>query len=179
MPKQLDSHGTRRVAATTHVAGSTTLRDCRESRSRSDADQYNITGVRQNSTLSQYLALDGIYHLLWAAFPNNPTPRLRLVMPLKPSSTGFSPSLTPFSKGLEAGSEEHTTILTNIPGPIADDAKTPQFLITNLDYDSYVGQIAIGRLNNGTLEMNKRYSLCGEEKITSGHKFSALYTFKG
>ena len=44
------------------------------------------------------------------------------------------------------------TILTNIPGPIADDAKTPQFLITNLDYDSYVGQIAIGRLNNGTLE---------------------------
>ena len=71
------------------------------------------------------------------------------------------------------------TILTNIPGPIADDAKTPQFLITNLDYDSYVGQIAIGRLNNGTLEMNKRYSLCGEEKITSGHKFSALYTFKG
>jgi GTP-binding protein len=71
------------------------------------------------------------------------------------------------------------TILTNIPGPIADDTKTPQFLITNLDYDSYVGQIAIGRLNNGTLEMNKRYSLCGEEKITSGHKFSALYTFKG
>jgi GTP-binding protein len=40
------------------------------------------------------------------------------------------------------------TILTNIPGPIADDTKTPQFLITNLDYDSYVGQIAIGRLNN-------------------------------
>ena len=71
------------------------------------------------------------------------------------------------------------TILTNIPGPIADDAKTPQFLITNLDYDSYVGQIAIGRLNHGTLEMNKRYSLCGEEKTTSGHKFSALYTFKG
>ena len=71
------------------------------------------------------------------------------------------------------------TILTNIPGPIADDAKTPQFLITNLDYDSYVGQIAIGRLNHGTLEMNKRYSLCAEEKTTSGHKFSALYTFKG
>ena len=70
-------------------------------------------------------------------------------------------------------------ILATIPGPIADDTKTPQFLITNLDYDSYVGQIAIGRLNNGTLEMNKRYSLCGEENTTSGHKFSALYTFKG
>ena len=59
---------------------------------------------------------------------------------------------------LEDGSETldplFNTILNNIPGPIADDQKTPQFLITNLDYDSYVGQIAIGRLNNGTLEMN-------------------------
>ncbi|CAL6279408.1 unnamed protein product [Bathycoccus prasinos] len=59
-------------------------------------------GTCSLSVSRQYLALDGIYHLLRAAFPNNPTPRLRLVMPLKPSSTGFSPSLTPFSKGLEA-----------------------------------------------------------------------------
>ena len=86
---------------------------------------------------------------------------------------------------LELESESKTldhlfnTIIDNIPGPIADNEKTPQFLITNLDYDSYVGQIAIGRLNNGTLEMNKSYSLCGQEKITSGQKFSALYTFKG
>ena len=71
------------------------------------------------------------------------------------------------------------TIIDSIPGPIADNEKTPQFLITNLDYDSYVGQIAIGRLNNGILEMNKSYSLCGEEKTISGQKFSALYTFKG
>ena len=71
------------------------------------------------------------------------------------------------------------TILSQIKGPIADDSHKPQFLITNLDYDSYVGQVAIGRLNNGTLEMNKIYSLCGKEKTTNGHKFSAIYTFKG
>ena len=71
------------------------------------------------------------------------------------------------------------TILTQIKGPIADDTHKPQFLITNLDYDSYVGQVAIGRLNNGTLEMNKTYSLCGKDKTTNGHKFSAIYTFKG
>jgi len=86
---------------------------------------------------------------------------------------------------LELESESKTldhlfnTIIDNIPGPIADNDKTPQFLIANLDYDPYVGQIAIGRLNNGILEMNKNYSLCGEEKTTSGQKFSALYTFKG
>ncbi len=71
------------------------------------------------------------------------------------------------------------TILSHIKGPIADDSYKPQFLITNLDYDSYVGQVAIGRLNNGILEMNKTYSLCGKEKTTNGHKFSAIYTFKG
>ena len=70
-------------------------------------------------------------------------------------------------------------ILDNISGPVADNNKTPQFLITNLDYDPYVGQIAVGRLNNGILEMNKNYALCGEKKTTTGHKFSALYTFKG
>ena len=71
------------------------------------------------------------------------------------------------------------SILTKIQGPIADDNHTPQFLVTNLDYDSYVGQVAIGRLNNGTLEMNSSYALCGENGITHHHKFSALYTFKG
>ena len=71
------------------------------------------------------------------------------------------------------------TIITKIDGPIADDAHKPQFLITNLDHDSYMGKIAIGRLNNGTLKMNQTYSLCGHNKITNGHNFSALYTFKG
>jgi len=71
------------------------------------------------------------------------------------------------------------TIITNIEGPIADDEHEPQFLVTNLDYDSYVGQVAIGRLNNGNLMMNQVYSLCGKDEITYGHKLSALYTFNG
>ncbi len=70
------------------------------------------------------------------------------------------------------------TIVDKIPGPEADDDATPQFLVTNLDYDSYVGQIAVGRLSMGTLEMNKQFSLCGKDKITPGIKFSALYTFQ-
>ncbi len=70
-------------------------------------------------------------------------------------------------------------ILERIPGPEADDNRTPQLLIASLDYNSYVGQISIGRLKNGTLEMNKVYSLCGKEKITSNLKFSALYSYEG
>ncbi|MFH1910871.1 MAG: translational GTPase TypA, partial [Pseudomonadota bacterium] len=71
------------------------------------------------------------------------------------------------------------TILTEIPGPEGDDGAIPQFLVTNLDYDPYVGQIAVGRLMNGVLEMRQVYSLCGERAVTPGIKFSALYTFSG
>ncbi len=71
------------------------------------------------------------------------------------------------------------TILDRIPGPIAVDDAIPQFLVANLDYDSYVGQIAIGRLSNGVLSMNSQYSLHGESEIRNGIKFTALYNFEG
>ncbi len=71
------------------------------------------------------------------------------------------------------------TIINNIPGPEVSDNTTPQFLITSLDYDSYVGQIAIGRLSNGRLRLNEQYTLCGEKTNTSPVKFSALYSFRG
>ncbi|MCD6486512.1 MAG: translational GTPase TypA [Syntrophobacterales bacterium] len=71
------------------------------------------------------------------------------------------------------------TIISHVPAPLADDDAVPQLLITNLDYDPYVGQVALGRLTNGILEMNRSYSLCGLEKVTPGIKFSALYTFEG
>ena len=70
-------------------------------------------------------------------------------------------------------------ILEHIKGPVADDNHTPQFLVTNLDYDPYVGQVAIGRLNNGKLEMNQSYALCSADGIRNRQKFSALYTFIG
>jgi GTP-binding protein len=71
------------------------------------------------------------------------------------------------------------TIIESIPAPEGDDEANPQFLVTNLDYDPYVGQIAIGRIQQGKLEMNTSYSHCTEDKIVPNVKFSALYTFYG
>jgi GTP-binding protein len=71
------------------------------------------------------------------------------------------------------------TIIEYIPAPQGNDEDIPQFLVTNLDYDPYVGQIALGRLQAGKLEMNSNYSLCTKEKIVPGIKFTALYTFYG
>jgi len=84
---------------------------------------------------------------------------------------------------LDDGSSDLTSlfesIIKNIKGPKVSKNDTPQFLITSLDYDSYVGQIAVGRLNNGSLSMNKQYSLCTMDKNKPNQKFSALYTFQG
>ena len=82
--------------------------------------------------------------------------------------------------------DEHTnlkplfeTIVSEIPGPEADDEEKVQFLITNLDYCDYVGEIGIGRLRNGNLELGQNYSLCKENSIQSNIKLSALFTFEG
>jgi len=84
---------------------------------------------------------------------------------------------------LDDGSSDLTSlfesIIKNIKGPKVSKNDTPQFLITSLDYDSYVGQIAVGRLNNGSLLMNKQYSLCTMDENKPNQKFSALYTFQG
>lgn len=68
-------------------------------------------------------------------------------------------------------------IVEHIPGPEADDGSVPQFLVTNLDYDNYVGRISIGRLMNGLLEANRSYALCCKDGSTIPIKISVLYTF--
>lgn len=71
------------------------------------------------------------------------------------------------------------SIILNIKGPKVENNNTAQFLITSLDYDPYVGQIAVGRLNNGVLSLNTNYALCMRNEIKTNQKLSALYTFKG
>ena len=60
-------------------------------------------GTCSLSVSRAYLALDGIYHPIRAAFPNNPTRRQRPVMQQGPGPTGLSPSPAPPSRGLGPG----------------------------------------------------------------------------
>ena len=70
-------------------------------------------------------------------------------------------------------------IINHFQGPNTTDSAKTQFLVTNLAYDSYVGQVAVGRLDSGTLNINTKYSLCSENDIKNNIKLSALYTFNG
>jgi GTP-binding protein len=70
------------------------------------------------------------------------------------------------------------TIVEAVPAPTIGEG-VPQFLVTNLDYDPYVGQLALGRLFRGSLAMNKTYGLCREDESVRQAKFTALYSFEG
>jgi len=70
-------------------------------------------------------------------------------------------------------------ILAAVPGPETSDDATPQLLVTNLDYDSFVGQLVLGRLFNGRLRMGTTYGLCREDGSVEPARFSALYSFDG
>ena len=79
------------------------------------------------SVSRQYLALDGIYRPIGAAFPNNPTRRQRLVVRQGPGTTGLSPSLAPLSRGLEPGPPLRTLLQTTIRTPKAIDSQPGLF----------------------------------------------------
>ena len=71
------------------------------------------------------------------------------------------------------------SILAAVPGPQALDDAPPQLLVTNLDYDPFVGQIVLGRLFHGRLRMGATYGLCREDGSAAAVRFSALYSFDG
>ena len=56
---------------------------------------------------------------------------------------------------------------------------TPQMQITSLDYSSFVGRIAIGRVFRGDLEENKDYMLCKADGSTKKVRIKELHTFEG
>ena len=84
-------------------------------------------GTCSLSVSCQYLALDGIYHPLRAAFPNSPTRRLSLVEQHGPDSTGLSPSLTSLSRELGSGALQRTHLQTTTRGARHHDSQAGLF----------------------------------------------------
>ncbi|MFQ5768104.1 MAG: adenosylhomocysteinase, partial [Acidobacteriota bacterium] len=86
-------------------------------------------------------------------------------------------------RDLDDGSKDLQPLLESIvqfiPEPAGEDEAIPQFLITNLDYDPYVGQIALGRIFNGALRTGQDYGLCGPDGRVTSVRLTNLYTFEG
>jgi GTP-binding protein len=70
-------------------------------------------------------------------------------------------------------------ILGHLPAPPAGEGDQVQLLVANLDYDDYVGRLAIGRVHSGRLAPNLPVSVVREGGRTVPGKILKLYGFSG
>ncbi len=69
-------------------------------------------------------------------------------------------------------------ILKTIPAPQQLEG-TPQMLITSLDYSTYTGRIAVGRVHRGTLRNGMNVTICHRDGSQEKTKIKELHTFEG
>jgi GTP-binding protein len=70
-------------------------------------------------------------------------------------------------------------ILNTVPAPKYDDLMPLQLLITTLDYNDYVGRLAIGRVFNGRIVKGKDYGHCRLDGTVVKIRVTALYGYDG
>jgi GTP-binding protein len=69
-------------------------------------------------------------------------------------------------------------VLEHIPTPVFDEGNT-QLLITSLDYSAYVGRIAVGRLQRGTITEGQNVSLVKRDGSIVKSKVKEIFVFEG
>ena len=72
-----------------------------------------------------------------------------------------------------------STILEHIPAPLVEYNAPLQILVTNLNYDDYVGKIVVGLINRGKIEEGEIVSLIKRDKRKVLCKVIKLYLFEG
>ena len=74
------------------------------------------------------------------------------------------------------------TILEYIPAPEADVDQPFQMLVSSIDYNDFVGRIAIGRIERGTIKQNQEIAVCNyhdPDAAPRKAKATAIYEFEG
>ena len=73
------------------------------------------------------------------------------------------------------------TIVNYIPAPQGDEAAPLQLLVSSIDYNEYVGRIAVGRVERGTIQVNQEVVICDyhNPEWKQKGKVVALYAFDG
>ena len=70
-------------------------------------------------------------------------------------------------------------ILRAVPAPAFDPRAPLQILVTNLDYDDYVGRLAIGRVFNGTISRGGEVALCRRDGTVAPGRITGLFGYDG
>jgi len=70
------------------------------------------------------------------------------------------------------------TIIKNIEAPKCEIDGDLQMLVSNIDYDDYLGRLAVGRVERGTIKVGMPVAICQKDKIIQG-KIAKLFTYAG
>ena len=70
-------------------------------------------------------------------------------------------------------------ILESVPAPTGDPEAPVQMLVAALDYDNYLGQVALGRVTRGTLKLRDNVALLGRGDESSVHNLERIFVFRG
>jgi GTP-binding protein len=70
-------------------------------------------------------------------------------------------------------------IIRTIPAPVAIGDGTLQLLVANLDYNDYVGRLAIGRIFSGSVAVGDQISICKLDGRIEKTKVTKLFAFEG
>lgn len=71
------------------------------------------------------------------------------------------------------------TIVNTISAPNCDEEGDLQMLVSNIDYDEYVGRITVGRVERGEVKVGQPVTICqAEDKLSQG-KIAKVYTHTG
>lgn len=71
------------------------------------------------------------------------------------------------------------SILKNIPSPKQDVEDKFRMLVSNIDYDEYVGRMAVGKIETGTARINMPVNIIDKENKIRKAKITKIYTFEG
>ena len=71
------------------------------------------------------------------------------------------------------------TIINEVPAPKGSETGALQVLISNIDYDEYIGRIGVGRVERGTVKNGQNVVLCSQGGNEKNLKIGKLYKFEG
>ena len=71
------------------------------------------------------------------------------------------------------------TIVNTIEPPKCDLDGTAQMLVSNIDYDDYIGRISIGRIERGHIELGMPVAICKQDDKIENARVTKLYTYDG
>ena len=71
------------------------------------------------------------------------------------------------------------TIINYVGAPKVEPDKPLQMLVSSIDYDNYVGRIAIGRVERGSITQGQNVAVCRKDGKVQNVKIGKLYTYQG